>query len=99
MGVGYAVRITPQAQNDLQSIFDYIAKDSPNNAAGMIERLLGAIYELDHTPYRYAVPRRGRRRFQKYRCMPVGNYLVTYRIEKAGRIVRVLDIRHGARQR
>ena|SRR5258706_14396639 len=99
MAVQYVVRITPRALKDLQDIFDYIAKDSPQNAAGMISRLLAAIRELDHLPFRHPVPRRGRRRSALFRCMPVGNYLVTYRIEKAARVVRVVDVRHGARQR
>ncbi len=34
------LRWMPQARADLQAIYDYIAEDSPQNAARMIERLL-----------------------------------------------------------
>lgn len=51
----YRVRITPRALWDLQRIFDYIAQDSPDNAAGMIERILDAIDGLEFMPYRFKV--------------------------------------------
>ena len=38
----YRVNLTMKAADDLQEIFDYIQKDSPEHAARMIERLLSA---------------------------------------------------------
>jgi plasmid stabilization system protein ParE len=99
MGSQYRVKISSRAQKDLESIFDYIKRDSPLNAARFIGRLLDSIDTLDHMPYRYREPRRGRRRSKRIRCMPVGNYLVTYKIDEPGALVHVLTIRHGARQR
>jgi plasmid stabilization system protein ParE len=99
MDAQYTVKLSSRAQKDLESIFDYIWKDSPANAKRFIGRLLDSIDTLDHMPYRYREPRRGRRRSRRIRCMPVGNYLITYKIDEAAALVYVLTIRHGARQR
>jgi plasmid stabilization system protein ParE len=90
MGAQYTVKLSTRAQKDLESIFDYIQKDSPANAKGFIGRLLDSIETLDHMPYRYREPRRGRRRSRRIRRMPVGNYLITYKIDEAAALVHVL---------
>ena len=95
----YRVRITPRALADLRGIFDYIAKDSSQNAQGMIRRLLDAVDGLDILPHRYDVPRGGNARGRQIRSMPVWPYLVRYRIEQRNRLVYVLRIRHGAQRR
>jgi plasmid stabilization system protein ParE len=51
----YRVDLTQQAGTHLQDIFDYIEKDSPQNAAKMSERLLDSIDALDILPHRYKV--------------------------------------------
>ena len=95
----YRVRITPRALADLRGIFDYIAKDSPQNAAKMIRTWVGAIDALDILPLCYDVPRVGRGRERKIRSMPVWPYLVRYRIEEGMKVIFILRIRHGARRR
>jgi toxin ParE1/3/4 len=95
----YRVRITPSALKDLEGIFDYIATDSPQNAAGMIRKLIDAIDSLDLLPYRYDVPRTGSPRNRQTRSMPVRPYLVRYRVEERNKAVYILRIRHGARRR
>ena len=39
MQAKYKLRYLPAAQDDLISIFDYIAKDSPNRALSFVEKL------------------------------------------------------------
>ena len=95
----YHVRITPRALKDLEGIFDYIAQDSPQSAAGMIRKLIDAIDSLNLMPYRYDVPRTGSQRGRQIRSMPVRPYLVRYRVEERNNAVYILRIRHGARKR
>ena len=95
----YVVRITPRALADLEAIFDFISRDSPQNAAAMIARLLDAVDGLDILPHRFDVPRVGIVRGRQIRSMPVRPYLVRYRIDEARKVVYVLRVRHGARRR
>jgi len=95
----YRVRITPLVLAELQGIFDFIAKDSPQNAAKMIGKLLDAIDGLNIFPHRYDVPRIGGGRGVKIRSMPVWPYLVRYRIDDETKTVFILRVRHGSRQR
>jgi toxin ParE1/3/4 len=95
----YRIRITPRALADLEGIFEYISRDSPQNAAKMIRTLLDAIDSLDILPRRFDVPRTGSVRGRQVRSMPVRPYLVRYRIDERERKVRILRVRHGARQK
>jgi toxin ParE1/3/4 len=95
----YRIRITPRALADLESISDYIAQDSRQNAEGMTAKLLDAIGGLDILPHRFDVPRVGTVRGRQIRSMPVRPYLVRYRIDEARQTVFILRIRHGARRR
>jgi addiction module RelE/StbE family toxin len=99
MPESYRIRITPRALADLEGIFEYINRDSPQNAAKMIRTLLDAIDGLNILPRRFDVPRTGSVRGRQIRSMPVRPYLVRYRIDERERIVRVLRVRHGARQK
>jgi addiction module RelE/StbE family toxin len=92
----YRVRITPRALCDLQTIFDYIAQDSPDHAAGMIERIFGAIDGLEFMPYRFKVLEGAEKK--GIRSIPVRPYLVRFRVEEEAGIVRILHVRHGARR-
>jgi toxin ParE1/3/4 len=95
----YRIRITPQALANLEEIFEFIQRDSPQNARAMIRRLLDSIDDLRTLPHRYAVPRRRAARNRTVRSMPVRPYLVRYRIDEKSKAVFVLRIRHGARRR
>jgi addiction module RelE/StbE family toxin len=99
MAERYHIRITPRALADLTGIFDYIARESPQNAAKMIRTLLDAIDGLEILPYRFDVPRTGYVHGRRVRSMPVRPYLVRYRVEPSTKTVRVLRVRHGARRR
>lgn len=95
----YRVRITPRALADLGQIFEHIQRDSPQNAAAMIAKLLDAIDGLNLLPHRFDVPRTGTVRGRQVRSMPVRPYLVRYRIDETRMAVFVLRVRHGARRR
>ena len=99
MADSYHIRMTPRALRDRDEIFAYIQRDSPQNAAKMIETILDAIDGLNILPYRYILPRTGAQSDEQIRSMPVWPYLVRYRIEETKETVYIVRIRHGARRR
>ena len=94
----YRVTTMPQASSDLENIFEYILQDSPQNAASVLESLLGAIASLSQFPHRYKVHRSARNPGRIIRSMPVPPYVVYYRLIESEQNVQVLTIRHGARR-
>jgi toxin ParE1/3/4 len=93
----YRVTLTAQVAVHLDEIFSYIEKDSPQNAARMIGRLLDAMEGLDMLPHRYKVVSNSDAVGDEVRSMPVGNYLVRYHVDDRIRVVTILSVRHGAR--
>jgi len=55
--LNYHVSISPEADADLDAIYDYIASDSPQNAARMVARILNSIAILETFPHRTVVER------------------------------------------
>jgi toxin ParE1/3/4 len=88
-------RIAPEAESDLEQIWDYIARESGSIeiADRLIDSLTQRFYLLSIHPYL------GRRRDEELRpgirSFPVGDYLVLYRVE--GSDVLVLRVLHGRR--
>jgi plasmid stabilization system protein ParE len=95
----YRVVISARAGADLRAIFDYIAQDSPRNAAKVIDGLLSAMDALVLFPRRYPVVASRRRPRHETRLMPVRPYLVYYRIIESDRVVLMAEVCHGARRR
>lgn len=94
----YRVIYTRQAANQLEDVFEYIANDSPQNAAGMIRRLLEAIESLHALPHRYPLIEKNAALAGPIRSMPVRPYLVRYLIDESKATVTIVSIRHGARR-
>ena len=93
----YRVRLSEQADADLRGIYEYIAFHlrSVQNAAGQLERLEKAIYELDTMPNRYPAYKKGKWEERALRRMPVDNYLVYYIPDEGKRTVEVLRVLYG----
>ena len=85
------VRWLLRAVDDLEGIFDYIARDSPSAAVEETERVLAADKRLGDYP---ASGRPGR--VPDTRELVVSSYIVAYRV-RAG-AVQVLRVLHGARR-
>ena len=87
------IRISAEAEADLDAIWDYIANDSPTNADRFLERLVTTLTTTLST-----LPFAGRSRDEfeaGLRSFPVENYIAFYRVRKdAVEIVRII---HGAR--
>lgn len=95
----YRVIITPRAEGDLEGIHRYIAQDSPDNATGMITRILDAFEPLKLFPHRTVAERRRPGLRHPVRTLPVPPYIIYFRVLDEDRVVRILHVRHGARQR
>jgi plasmid stabilization system protein ParE len=55
MTASYQIIISPEDADDLNAIYEYIAQDSPRNAAIFVERILTAIERLGAFPHRTIV--------------------------------------------
>lgn len=86
------VRITAEAERDLEGIGDYIAQDNLQRALSFIEELREKCLSLADAPL--AFPLVPRYESHGVRRRLHGNYLIFYRIE--GKQVVVLHVLHGA---
>jgi toxin ParE1/3/4 len=87
------VSLTRRAQRDLVEILEYIARDSPLQAAILVDRLERAALDLANSAELYqrmrgTEPREVRRRV-------VSSYNIVYAV--TGETIEVLTIAHGAR--
>lgn len=80
----------PAALRDLAEIGDFIAFDSPQRARTFVAELRAACRSLGADSRRYPY----QQELTDIRRMPVGNYLVLYRVLDSVRIIRVI---HAAR--
>mgnify|MGYP003605211864 CR=1 len=84
--------ITPLAEQDIESIGDYIARDNPRRALSFIRELRSQCQRISKTPQGY---RLRDELGDGIRSCAYGNYVIFFEIETdALRIVRIL---HGAR--
>lgn len=95
MPAKYSLRYLPVAQDDLISVFDYIAHDSANRALSFVEKLDKRIGMLEQHPLLGRIPRHPRLREYGYRVLIVESYLVFYIIR--GRKIEVHRVVHGSR--
>ena len=86
------VRWTPQAADDLQAIYDFIARDSPHYAQLTVEDILAAIDRLERFPLMgRQVPERQRDDLRELIKPP---YHIVYRV---GEVVKILTIFRASR--
>ncbi len=91
----YALHYLPIAVDDLISIFDWIASDSPAHAASFVEKIDQRIGTLKTHPFLGRIPRDEKLKNSGYRILVVESYLVFYVVHaKRAEIHRVL---HGFR--
>ena len=95
MDVKYRLRYLPAAQDDLISIFDYIAGDSPTRALVFVEKLDKRIKLLEEQPRLGGVPRHPKFQEEGYRILFVESYLAFYKIRKG--TIEIHRVVHGAR--
>ena len=86
------VELSAEAEHDLETIGDWIARDNPARAAGFVDELLEACLGLADFPERNPLVPRYERHGIRHRVH--GNCLIFYRVE--ARKVIVLHLLHGA---
>ncbi len=91
----YTLCYLPVAVDDLVSIFDWIANDSPANAAAFVKKLDQRIGNLETHPLPGHIPRDEKLRNSGYRILVIESYLVFYMIR--GRTVEIHRVLHGSR--
>ena len=90
------VIVRERAEDDLDDIFQWIAKDNPRAAAGVVSRIRDRINALELD----SLAHMGRLGFVEGTLELVEYpYLIIYRVDDARREVVVLSIMHGARER
>jgi toxin ParE1/3/4 len=95
----YRVIYSPRASTDLHAISATIEKDSPQNAAAVMQQIVDAIDSLNFLSRRHPVASGARNKKGETRVMPVSSYLIFYRIIENETVVQLITIRHGARRR
>lgn len=95
MPVKFTLRYLPIAQDDLVSIFDFIAQDSPSRALSFIEKLDERIVLLEQHPLLGRIPRHPKLREYGYRVLIVEAYLVFYIVR--GQDIEIHRVVHGSR--
>ena len=92
----YDVRWTDAARDDLKSIVDYVAKDSPAAAVRCLDRIEGRCERLASLPGRgRIVPELGTAGISIYRELIEGPWRVVYRHDD--KLVHVLAVLDGRR--
>jgi len=86
------VRLSAEAEGDLEDIGDRIARDNPVRAVSFIEELRAACLGLAAFPERFPLVPRYESKGVRHRVH--GNYLIFYRVEEAA--VLVVHVLHGA---
>jgi plasmid stabilization system protein ParE len=95
----YHVEILPRAGRDLRQIYAYIHAESAHQAQDWFNGLETAIASLNRHPARGPlIPEDGRLRHLLYGKRP-HVYRIIYAIDQRRRVVSVIHIRHGARDR
>ena len=92
----FAVKFTAKARADVRAISEYIAIDSPSNAAAFVGWLEHEVMGLDRFPLRCPVASESESWGLEVRVLLVGSYRVLFTIR--GVAVIVLRVRHGARK-
>ena len=91
----YILRYLPAAVDDLISIFDWIADDSPAQAADFIAKLDQGIGSLTMHPFLGHIPRDDKLKSSGYRVLVIESFLAFYIVR--GRTVEIQRVVHGSR--
>jgi addiction module RelE/StbE family toxin len=88
------IRWTNLALNDLQDIYDYVAKDSPKFADRLMDKIIERVDVLEHHPkIGRKVPEFDN---EQIRELIEGNYRIIYRIESDDQL-GIARVHHAAR--
>ncbi len=92
----YRIRYLPIAVDDLLSISDWIAADSPARAASFTDKFDKRIARLATHPFLGRIPKHDKLQASGYRVLVIDAYLVFYKVR--GPLVEIHRVLHGSRQ-
>lgn len=95
MPAKYSLRYLPAAEEDLLSILEYIAKDSPRRAETFIEKLDKRLRILETSPLAGRIPLHPFLKETGYRVLTIESYLAFYKVVR--RTVQIHRVIHTAR--
>ena len=92
----FTMRYLSSAQRDLFEILEYIKKDRPGAASGVMDKFDKSIGNLAASPELGIIPKDERLKRLGYRVLVVDKYLVFYVLKS--RTVQIRRVIHGARR-
>lgn len=99
--MAYAVELTRRAERDLDDLYEFVSAEGSVLAHVWFSNLEKAIFALERFPRRCPGAPEARRAGCPLRHLLYGTkpniYRVLYEIDETKKLVRVLTIRHGAR--
>lgn len=92
----YRVKISPQAYEELDSIYKYIATNlsNPTAAINLVNEIETAILSLDKMPYRGATRKVGIYANAGYRQLFIENYTIVYKTDEDKKLVIIVTVRY-----
>ena len=88
----YQVVWTKRSQQHINQAYEYIGKDSPQNALKVVRAIAAAVEKARSNPEIYSPDKYKKDNDGSYRAFETHHYRVSYRFTK--NIIRVLRIRH-----
>ena len=95
----FEIEVSEQADRDLRNIYEYIAFElqSPENAAGQLNRLEESIMGLNQMPERFLGYEKEPWHSRGLRIMPVDNYCVFYIPDAEYAVITIIRVMYGGR--
>ncbi|MBO9596131.1 MAG: type II toxin-antitoxin system RelE/ParE family toxin [Niabella sp.] len=88
----YKIVWTKRAQEQLQLVYIFISKDSPQNASNIVNDIIDAVGRAEQNPAIYRPDKYKMAKDGSYRAFEKHGYRISYRFNSA--IVRILRVRH-----
>ena len=92
----YEVVWTKCSQQHMKQAYDYISKDSPQNAIKVLEEIVNAVNKAIPNPEFYAPDKYKKNNDGSYRAFEKHHFRIAYRFTH--NVIRVLRIRHTGRE-
>ena len=89
-----SVRLLPAAEDDLESILDFLYAESPKAVIGFLEKFEEIKDRLEKFPHIGRVPENPHWNSSGYRYYVMGNYIIYYKIEEE--VIMMFRIFHGS---
>jgi plasmid stabilization system protein ParE len=101
--MAFRVEFAARAEKDLEELYLWVVGRAPSQGAAWFNGLEHAVLSLDQRPERCPIAPESMDADRPVRVLRYGRqphvYRVFFTVDRASRVVRVVHVRHGARQR